>query len=155
VAIRGNEIVLVREQGPDDAEPHWNLPGGIVERGETLIEALRREAAEEAGIELQRAGALLWVAEVQHEGLGGRSYFAFTFRIDEWSGLPGATGRDPMVSEAALIPLPEAREMVARREPRFSFVYEPLLDWLDGKFAAGAFYSFEVKGGRNQRLRGP
>src|SRR5690349_5639714 len=38
--------------------PGWHMPGGGVEAGETLIEALAREVAEEAAIELDGEPAL-------------------------------------------------------------------------------------------------
>ena len=46
--IRDNQILLVKHV----YEPYWYIPGGAVERSETLEEAVRREALEEAGATL-------------------------------------------------------------------------------------------------------
>lgn len=53
----GVRLLLVREQQvllvKHVYEPWWYLPGGAVERGETLDTAARREAHEEAGATLR------------------------------------------------------------------------------------------------------
>jgi hypothetical protein len=72
-----------------------------------------------------------------------------------WSGEPHASGRDRYVRDAAFIPQPDARRLAARREPAFRFVYEPLLDWLDGVSYRGAMYEYEVRNGEARRLRRP
>jgi 8-oxo-dGTP diphosphatase len=45
-------IVLVRRAKPP-AEGEWSIPGGLVHLGETLNEAVAREAHEETGLEVQ------------------------------------------------------------------------------------------------------
>ena len=46
--ISDDQVLLVKHV----YEPHWYIPGGAVERGETLENAVRREALEEAGASL-------------------------------------------------------------------------------------------------------
>jgi len=44
-----NKIVLVK-RGQKPAKGEWSLPGGLVELGETLVEAIHREVFEECSI---------------------------------------------------------------------------------------------------------
>lgn len=59
VLIRDNEILLVRRSYPP-GKGKWSLPGGVVEAGESIIEAARRELYEETGIVAEPVG-ILWV----------------------------------------------------------------------------------------------
>ncbi len=60
---RDDEVLLVRQQGPNDPCPIWSLPGGKVEAGEFLPDALRREIREETGLTLAHPGALIYVTQ--------------------------------------------------------------------------------------------
>lgn len=46
----GGRVVVVRRLNPP---PGWALPGGFVDYGETVEEAVRREMREETGLELE------------------------------------------------------------------------------------------------------
>jgi len=59
VVIAQNRIVLVK-RAHDPLKGQWNLPGGAVELGETLIEACGREVLEETGLEV-RVGSVIEV----------------------------------------------------------------------------------------------
>jgi len=57
--IRHNgDILLVQQQGADDPIPVWSLPGGVVEAGELLTEAVAREVREETGLEAEAVAKL-------------------------------------------------------------------------------------------------
>ena len=49
VATRTNELLMIR-RATDPGLGRWSVPGGRVERGETLAEAVVRELSEETGL---------------------------------------------------------------------------------------------------------
>jgi 8-oxo-dGTP diphosphatase len=44
--------ILLIERGKEPLKGYWSIPGGIVETGEKLAEAIRREVAEETGLDV-------------------------------------------------------------------------------------------------------
>jgi len=52
VVIENNRVALVR-RGRPPAYGEWSLPGGAVELGETVEEAVVREVSEEIGLEVE------------------------------------------------------------------------------------------------------
>ncbi|HNW33970.1 MAG TPA: NUDIX domain-containing protein [Candidatus Ozemobacteraceae bacterium] len=51
LCFRHDRLLLIRHFSPVTKREFWALPGGLVEKGETLVEAARRELAEETGIQ--------------------------------------------------------------------------------------------------------
>ena len=45
-----NGKILLVERGQEPLKGYWSIPGGIVETGEKLVEGIRREVAEETGL---------------------------------------------------------------------------------------------------------
>jgi ADP-ribose pyrophosphatase YjhB (NUDIX family) len=47
-----DEKILLVERGKEPLKGYWSLPGGIVETGEKLVDGIRREVAEETGLDV-------------------------------------------------------------------------------------------------------
>jgi ADP-ribose pyrophosphatase YjhB (NUDIX family) len=66
--------VLLIQRGSPPSEGIWSIPGGRVELGEGLVEAVAREVAEETGVAVE-VGPLVEVAEmVTRDGHGRMEY---------------------------------------------------------------------------------
>ncbi len=81
---RGDEVLLARRAGM--ARPFWSVLAGFVEPGETLEQAVAREVAEEAGIEVEDiryAGSQPWPFPSQLMIGFTASYAGGELRIDE------------------------------------------------------------------------
>ncbi|MDQ8731473.1 NUDIX hydrolase [Bradyrhizobium sp. LHD-71] len=66
----GNVLVVRRAAAP--AKGLWTLPGGRVEIGETLVEAVRREVMEETSLTVEVAGLAGYREIILSEAVGPR-----------------------------------------------------------------------------------
>jgi len=70
VIVDGDRVVLIK-RGHEPLKGAWSLPGGVVEIGETLHDALRREVREETCLDVE-VGAVLEVLDRISRDADGR-----------------------------------------------------------------------------------
>ena len=75
VVVRDGRALLIR-RAHEPRKGEWSLPGGVVELGEPLAEALRREVREETGLEVDVGPLIETFDRVDHDA-GGRVRYHF------------------------------------------------------------------------------
>ena len=68
-------LALIVKRAHEPRKGEWSLPGGIVELGETLVDALKRELKEETGLDVE-VGDVVEVFDRVHR-LDGRIQYHF------------------------------------------------------------------------------
>jgi 8-oxo-dGTP diphosphatase len=94
-------VLFGRRPGGKVYAGYWELPGGKVERGETLADALIRELHEELGIEAARLEP--WIVRT-HVYAHARVRLHF-FRVTEWRGDPHGRENQDLAWQAPTAPM--------------------------------------------------
>jgi 8-oxo-dGTP diphosphatase len=130
IVRRDDQVLLVHESPPGrDDQPRWGMPGGMVEPGELMHEAVVREVHEETGLVVQRLGQVAFFSHHYHPA-HAHSLIAVTFEIEEFEGEPSPDDPDGLVREARFLPIAEAVELV--RQGPHGPMSAPLVSYLAG-----------------------
>ncbi|MDQ3304919.1 MAG: NUDIX domain-containing protein [Actinomycetota bacterium] len=105
IAVDDERLLLVR-RGRGPAAGHWSVPGGRVEMGETLAEAVVRELAEETGLEGVCGALVDWVERIGD----GHHFVIFDFLVEVLVPSVPRAGDD--AAEAAWVPLSEVADLM-------------------------------------------
>ena len=79
IVVKGDSILLVRHE--KDAASYWLLPGGGVEFGESLVDALCREVLEETCLDVRVGDLVLAMDSIDPEGSRHVVNLCFTAEI--------------------------------------------------------------------------
>jgi 8-oxo-dGTP diphosphatase len=104
IAVVDDHLLLIR-RGRPPGEGRWSIPGGRVEKGETLAEAVVRELREETGLEAVCDSLVGWA-----ERIGDPYHFVILdFAVTVLDPQPPIAGDD--AAEAAWVPLADVAEL--------------------------------------------
>lgn len=98
-----DEILLLKRANAGWLDGYWGMPGGSLEKDESLAEATARETQEEVGIQINPKD--LELVHMMHIRRGGRKdFFGFMFLAHVWKG-EAANGEPHKCSEVRWFPI--------------------------------------------------
>ena len=121
LVVEGREVALVK-RGPGVGEGKWSFPAGYVDRGETLQDAVVREAREEIGVE---------VYPMDLVGLYSRENDPIVLVIYEAKVMGGEITPQGEVLEAAWFPVDDLPPLAFSRDASI------IAKWVDAHPEAG------------------
>ncbi len=104
VVIDAARLLLIR-RGREPGLGRWSVPGGRVERGETLGEAVLRELAEETALEGICGPLVGWVERITET----HHVIIFDFFVDVFDPEPAAAADD--ATDLQWVPLEDVAEL--------------------------------------------
>jgi 8-oxo-dGTP diphosphatase len=106
VVVRDGRVLLVR-RGKEPLYGRWTVPGGTVELGETLEEAVIREMEEETGLRVEPVEVLTVFDRIDRDGERVRHHHVIVDYFCRWrSGEAGAASDALEVAWASAEELP-------------------------------------------------
>ena len=140
--IEADGRLLLVQNRRRDGSLDWTTPGGVVDPGETLIDALTREVEEETGLSVTGWEGPLWAVEAEAPRLG------WTLRVEVhravgFDGSVAVDDPDGIVVDAAWVDLGGCEECLAT-----SWVpaREPMMAWLVERWSDARTFRYRVEG---------
>ncbi len=127
-------VLLVANDWSRRGNVRYTLPGGTVEAGETILDAVKREVREETGLKVHTIEHLAYALQIEDPSKGDR-IVAMAFRA-HYDGLLNPRDPDGHIVEARFCTQEEVQKKLEDHRP----LREPLLDYLRGE--RGRFYAF-------------
>jgi 8-oxo-dGTP diphosphatase len=92
--------ILMAQRGKPPLAGQWSIPGGLVETGERLADAVRREVLEETGLQVEPLAVLeiferiIWDREARNDGATAEYHYVLIDYVCRVAGGSLAAGDD-------------------------------------------------------------
>lgn len=110
VLLREGKMLLVKRGFPP-GKGKWSVPGGVIEAGEEVLEAARRELLEETNLRADPLGVLALSQVVVREGDSVKYHYVIIDVLFDWRSIQGEERPGGDAIEVSWIPLSDIESM--------------------------------------------
>ena len=147
--VEGPDGLLLVQNRRRNGAHDWSPPGGVIDAGETVIEGLTREVAEETGLIVDRWTGPVYEIQADAPDLG------WTLRVEvhvavRVSGELVLDDPDGIVVDARYVACDDCAHHLVDAHP---WVREPLADWLNERWSESRQFEYHVSGSDLASLR--
>jgi 8-oxo-dGTP diphosphatase len=140
--IESDGRLLLVKNRRRDGSLDWTTPGGVIDPGESVVEGLTREVAEETGLQVRDWDGPLWYVEAEAPEMD------WTLRVEVhravgFDGAVSVDDPDGIVVEAAWVDLDGCRTCL---ETSWVPAREPMLAWLGERWSGPRTFRYRVEG---------
>lgn len=128
VVVRDGRVLLIR-RGKEPLRGRWTVPGGTVELGESLEEALVREMEEETALRVEPVEVLTVFDRIEREGDRVVYHYVIVDFLCRWRGGEARAGSDAL---EAVWAAPEDLEAYDLPAKALDVVQQGFRQWAEG-----------------------
>lgn len=147
--IEGPDGVLLVQNRRRDGRVDWSPPGGVVDEGETVLEGLTREVAEETGLVVAAWEGPIYEIEAEAPDLGWHLRVE-VHRAVAIAGVLEVADPDGIVVDACYV---AAGECAGHLRASPMWVRDPLGAWLGERWEGSRSFRYRVDGTDPASLR--